>query len=107
MPLYAFERLEDGAEVDAFYPMRLAPRIGKIVELNGKMCRRVSSFQRPFTDDQRKFAKYPYRARSQARKEYLPKSVQDCSKFTKDGTLIVQNPSHESRICGEMGLKRV
>jgi hypothetical protein len=105
-PTYCFERLEDGARVEAFYPMRLAPKIGKVVELDGKMCRRTAHFAAPFTEDQRKFARYPYRSRAQARKEHLPKAVQECSKFTKDGTLIIRSPAHEKRVMGIMGMER-
>jgi hypothetical protein len=110
MPQYAFvpvdDKFESGIEVLKFYPMRLAPKIGSIVEIDGVQCRRIASSQRPFTDDQRKFPKYPYRARSLARKDHLPKSVRDSSKFTKDGTLIIRNAEHERRVGGIMDLER-
>lgn len=107
MPLYTFTRLIDGEEVTAFYPMRLAPSVGKVVKLGEFMCRRTVSVLRSFTDDMRKFPRYPYRARSQAKKEHLPQAVRDCSKFTKEGHLIVRGPKHEARIMGIMDMTRV
>lgn len=45
MTVYEFERIRDGARVEAEFPFGAAPSLGETVELEGEPCRRVVSWQ--------------------------------------------------------------
>ena len=107
MPIYTFKREVDGEPVERFIPMRLAPKIGDVIDIDGEPCRRTVSCHLGLTDDNRTFARYPYVGHSHRRKEHQRKEVLACSKFDKQGRLIVRSAKHERQIAAIEGMKRV
>lgn len=102
MPLYLF-RDPDGNEVEEFYPMTTAPKIGDTRVINGKNCRRVASFQ-VGAGVARVAHQYPYLSNR------LPTTIRGCEmkRGKKGGRLKpeIRSQAHEREVMAINDLQR-
>jgi len=92
MPTYVFERNDDGATVEKFFPMGDAPRICDEIVIDGHMCTRVASSLMVDAGVKRKVHQYPFNSES------LPRHVDlGCERDDK-GRQIVPNQRAEKSI---------
>ena len=94
MPFYVFEEGETKEQQDLFYRSKDVPKIGDVVNEDGRELRRVASFVLDSAGIARKTHKYPYVSRT------LPRNLGGCDCNSK-GQPIIKSQAHERNVASE------
>jgi hypothetical protein len=97
MPLYLFKS-ETGEQIEKFYSMTDAPKIGDTVEIDGVLCTRVPSFQ--LSEEINTVCnKYPYTSMKHG-------AFMAGAKHDKQGRAIIESRNHEKKFMAIHDLAR-
>ena len=94
MPFYVFEDVETKEQQDLFYRSKDVPKIGDVVNEDGRELRRVASFVLASAGIARKPHKYPDVSRP------LPLNLGGCDCNSK-GQPIIKSQAHERNVASE------
>jgi|TARA_R110001583_G_scaffold104488_2_gene251866 hypothetical protein len=99
MPFYVFEDTKTKEQQDFFYRSQDVPKIGDVIDVDGKELKRVASFVLDTAGIARKTHKYPYVSRS------LPRNIGGCD-CNSDGQPIIKSQAHERNVASEYDLAK-
>ena len=92
--MYLFST-NDGREVESYFPVDDAPKIGDTVEINGVQCTRKPSFVLDSAGINRKTHQYPYVSRA------LPRNMPGVESYDKQGRPVIKSQQHERNVAAQ------
>ena len=98
MPFYVFEDVETKEQQDLFYRSKDVPKIGDVVNEDGRELRRVASFVLDSAGIARKTHKYPYVSRA------LSRNLEGVGSYDGQGRPISKSQSHERDVASRHGM---